>query len=375
MRNCFRPLSNYPSIDLLRSLPKERLVDILSRLPLKTLISLKCVSWSWRLIIEDSTYIDEFYRAQRAPIVVALNAHFDDDSQRLYSIDGNGLATLTCMFINPHGTCYDSKSCSGLFCFPSFWSTGNCLRVCNPATQEVVTLPRTDTYYDLDSFEFGFNSSRKEYKVLAWTYSLHYEVFTLGTNSWRAIRNKPAGRFQGHFLRSFCMNGSFYWYCDTKKLIISFNLAKEKFGQIHGPKRLNRGFESSVKHLFELDGCLCLVDHHYLYSNFGDNQSHPRIIDLWMLKDYNKKVWKLINYRKKVWVKMTSITLPSIWMSLENPFSTRTGEILIARSSDGSRIIYLYSLFTQKFTAVNIVGLPSDFVVTNYAENSVRLKD
>ncbi|KAF9621047.1 hypothetical protein IFM89_015869 [Coptis chinensis] len=163
------------------------------------------------------------------------------------------------------------------------------------------------------------------------------------------------------------MDGTFYWYSTDKESVISFNLADEKFGVIQGPRRIERGLDRMVMNLFELEGCLCLVDYHYL----GRDQSRKRILDLWMSKDFKCGEWVL----------MTSIALPQEAMSLEIPCCTQPGEIVLAKSSDRSRVLYLYSILTRKLNKMKVDGVPLTFgdplscLVTNHVENFVSLKN
>ncbi|KAL5713096.1 hypothetical protein ACHQM5_015204 [Ranunculus cassubicifolius] len=123
------------------------------------------------------------------------------------------------------------------------------------------------------------------------------------------------------------MNGVLYWHSDEEK-IISFNLAKEKFEDLSCPERIKRdNVTRNTIHLFELDGCLCMADHQYSVRD------KTPITDLWMQKYVNNE---------SVWNRMATITLP---LTLNNPeitYYTRTGEILIARSTYRKKIIYLY---------------------------------
>ncbi|KAF9591624.1 hypothetical protein IFM89_004853 [Coptis chinensis] len=143
----------------------------------------------------------------------------------------------------------------------------------------------------------------------------------------------------------------------TTNMIISFDLGNESFGVIQGPKRVTHGYDinsSEVLHLFELEECLCLAD------------CHPwNLLDLWMLKDLNNN---------SSWVLMKTVTPPSWYMMWTMPYSTRTGEVILA-TENNARSLYLYNFVTQQFDTVEVARLPSYFIVTDYVENLVSLKN
>ncbi|KAL5717869.1 hypothetical protein ACHQM5_010826 [Ranunculus cassubicifolius] len=331
------------------TLPNELMIDILSRVPVKSLIRLKSVSKSFCSFIQNPIYANLIHQSRWEPIIMG--------SPNLYQIDAKGIATE--LYSIPYFQfSYSSKFCNGLICALSY--DDNSFRICNPATQLFFKLPTMNLHSRDTLFEFGFDPRRRVYKVLSWNYTFDCTVFTLGTQSWRTITSKRSYALRGNFLWSLCLKGKFYWWNDNKGTVISFNLFSEKFELIQGPK-LKHGRVRTRYSLrpFELVGYLCLLDDHA--SDI--EPSFQWIIDMWKLRDNSGNGW----------VMMKSIILPCIGIDLRTPYCSQSGEIVIGISSNGSKIIYLYSLLTHEVTVLKTSGVPSAvYTLVNHTENFVR---
>lgn len=115
-------------------------------------------------------------------------------------------------------------------------------------------------------------------------YCFHGEVFTLGTNSWRAIPKDPPCRLFGFPVFEF---GNLHWLANPSdedeqdhhlrvvSKIVSFDISKEEFGLIYPPKF--RGPSC----LLDLNGNLAIV--------VVDSSKYWPHINIWVLKEYERK--------------------------------------------------------------------------------------
>ncbi|XP_026419218.1 F-box/kelch-repeat protein At3g06240-like [Papaver somniferum] len=120
--------------------------------------------------------------------------------------------------------------------------------ICNPITKEYVMLPEIKTncdrqYHDWTS-GFGYVSSSNEYKVVGmylnnWDQYAEIHIYTLGSgDGWRNL-GKLNHEFDTYlWCHGIFANGALYWMDNAKEMIVTFNLAKEKFHESLSPPPL-----------------------------------------------------------------------------------------------------------------------------------------
>ncbi|KAL2549733.1 F-box protein CPR30 [Forsythia ovata] len=233
---------------------QDMIIEILSRLPEKSLQRCKCVCNSWRSIITSRSFIYEHFNMALADI---KNAHllislYDRDTQEdvFYLFTNDELKAPTNLRIrtNRHRYLNIMGPCHGLFCL--YDSEKLCLW--NPATREIKDIPESPIPLPskLDCmcevlFGFGFDSKTIDYKVVKLlrkdcvdqhnNYSV--EVYTLSTNSWRIIDVVVPAYIICYLYTydiSAYMNGTYYWYAEM--VIVCFDMSNEQFGMIRLPK-------------------------------------------------------------------------------------------------------------------------------------------
>lgn len=109
-----------------------------------------------------------------------------------------------------------------------------------------------------------------------------YQIFTLGTSSWRHIEEDfdldhlvPYNSLECHFCKGgLYADGVMYWL--TRDIMVVFEFGEEKFRVMPLPQgtRLH-----SRPKLVEMDGCLAIID------------LQEKRMELWILKDYINRVW------------------------------------------------------------------------------------
>ncbi|XP_058739567.1 F-box/kelch-repeat protein At3g23880-like [Vicia villosa] len=281
----------------------ELISEILSRLPVKTLMQMKCVCKSWKTLISDTVFAK--LHLQRSP----KNTHFlltpewcmpDEDSdccvvpftltdliESPLLITGNYRLRGITVSYDPQShyrlrnmDCWTIVgSCNGLLCLlGGSWATENkkfWLRFWNPATR---TLSEKLGYLtEFWRLAFGYDVSANSYKVVAFS-STKVKVFSLSDNVWKNIDCFPTVPFGFHpsspgrypFMNSgVYISSTINWLAIRNKsqydwnditieqfVIVSLNLGTETYQELLPP----RGFvevppvEPSVNVLMD---CLC----------------------------------------------------------------------------------------------------------------------
>ncbi|KAK1291316.1 putative F-box protein [Acorus calamus] len=236
---------------------EEILLEILSKLPVKSLLRFKSVSKSWHSLISDPRLAELnllHHRSRpREALDVAMYAYIIDAQAwrlRSYKLVGDEITRVgpdpfdtgeiqddtQIMFCDEQildGT--RIMYCEGLLCFVRFHR----FHVCNPTTGEMESLPGivSDTFYPED-FGFGYDPMRKEYKVVRrrpcnrdGRRVFRFQVFTLGGGGgWRyLVQTIDLVRS----VTSVCLDGVIHWISRSK--LVTFNVGDECLGEIAVP--------------------------------------------------------------------------------------------------------------------------------------------
>nr|POE69313.1 f-box protein [Quercus suber] len=268
--------------------PSDLHFDIVSRLPVKSLLRFKCVSQLWCNMIDDPSlaYMHLTRSVEEPKMLILDHQTKNPDTSRFTEVAGGFLKAdmkLVTKFAKSKA-CFLESCCNGLLCFAKNYDD-RVLVLFNPLRQEVIALPpHRASYTSMSKYGLGFDSSTNTYKVVrvfsrGGSFNMGADVYTLGTSSWRPISKGPLCRLAG---RPIFACGALHWfvhhYVDRDalkgKYIVSFDVGKEEFGWISPPK-----FYSS-SHLLDLGGNLAMVDRSF--------DSH---IEIWVMKEYKKKEW------------------------------------------------------------------------------------
>ncbi|KAA8520224.1 hypothetical protein F0562_014480 [Nyssa sinensis] len=242
------------------SLPTDVIVDVLSRLPVKSLLRFR-----FRLSVVDM--VDEIVHSK-------------------FEVRISDLERVVC--------------CRNLVCLVS----RQAVHVCNPSTHELVKLPDSPNSNCRFHIAFGYLPSTNQYKLLTWFHPVNngdldrrnnmgWNVFSVSdsgrvdSGSWKLIRNQPYRNFLYLDSRAVCVNGVIYWrFTRTNpdsvySTMLSFDLEKEEHELIFHPKLFLSNVDDNA-YLLELKGYLSLVDR------------HPDQISIWIMKDQkNSEDWVL----------------------------------------------------------------------------------
>ncbi|RHN47034.1 putative F-box domain-containing protein [Medicago truncatula] len=263
-----------------RFFPNDLITEVLSVLPVKSIIRFRCVSNSWNILISDSTFVKFHLKRSKArnPFFTLITDHFtytqgespygsDDESEydrtvvpySIRSLIENPSFNLT---VDPYYE-LNAKGCSGI--------VGTCNGIClldsfdgfllwNPSTRE--TSKSFDCDFDFSGsdhsgFMFGCDDSTDIYKVVAFSYSHAHlkndvRVLNFGDDRWRNIESFPAVPLQIYTVVDYVyLSGTINWlaihneYCYPESnikditvdqfVIVSLDLGTEKYNQYRLP--------------------------------------------------------------------------------------------------------------------------------------------
>ncbi|KAL6221423.1 hypothetical protein ACLB2K_009174 [Fragaria x ananassa] len=308
----------------LMELPMELVVEILKRVPAKSVCHIRCVSKMLLSIVDSPSFVRlhstflldsdshlppappqfilHFCLTDRYPSKPSLllsfhSLHYDPSSAQ-------GAQQLNPRLIlqssNPTYYSLEFVFCN-LFCI-EYWKDHAPSFLINPLRGEVLRLPPNHSIAQqiggpnskamYISTCMGFDSITNTYKILRVTDILIpkfsvAQVLVLGTSEWRQVTSPPAKalfRFQ-----NICAHGDTHWllYPYTREgiqvqvHILSFDFKKEEFFWVPIPYRLPD--TCCQLHLINFRGSMAIV----VDTTSGTN------IEIWVMKNYIKKQWML----------------------------------------------------------------------------------
>ncbi|XP_058736879.1 F-box/kelch-repeat protein At3g23880-like isoform X1 [Vicia villosa] len=279
----------------------ELISQILSLLPVKTLMQMKCVCKLWKTLISDSAFAKlHLQRSPRNTHLLLIQNWSNPDEALDCSVEPFPVTNLLEVRFSPFYTyreinaipddphyrlknldCWEVVgSCNGLLCLRgSSWAPKNhttWLRLWNPATNTLSEKLGYQTNFYC-RFTFGYDISTDSYKAVAFSAN-KVKVFRFGDNVWRNIECFPVVPFDVEATRLSChpfvyngvyVSGAINWLAIRNKIeyewkditvdqfvIVSLDLATETYRELLPPQ----GFvevppvEPSVTVLMD---CLC----------------------------------------------------------------------------------------------------------------------
>ncbi|THF98775.1 hypothetical protein TEA_017847 [Camellia sinensis var. sinensis] len=367
-----------------KELPSQIILEILSRLPIKTLFHCQLVSKHWPSFISDPHFVN--LHLSRSPVSLLLKPFYRNrGSNQLHLVDLQTLHKIrhreAQLKLNPKINFpllgrQIVNSCNGLLCLCNDNSE---IFVCNPILGDYITLPSSiydRIYYDRTINAFGFSPKTNKYKVIQFglqrvvesfdpiiefcTYrdEAKAKIYTIGEGLWRNVESVPYYLTNRSF-NSF-VNGAVHWLnCagDSPDFICCFDFCSEQFQVVPEPPEfgLHKEFPDHTR-LGVLRDCLSTCD---FFS--------PLRIDIWLMKDYGiKESWS------KELVIESGIGKSGNWGSYEPIMVLKGGEILMLINKD---VLMLYNPKLGSFKNLNIYGIKSEFYGIAHIPSFVSLKD
>ncbi|CAN6706474.1 unnamed protein product [Malus baccata var. baccata] len=385
--------------------PEDRVVEILSKLPPKSLMRFKCIHKSWSSLINSPSFVAKHLsnavNNKLSPSTCILlnrsQAHiFPDQSWKqevfwsiinfLIDSDENNLhynvEDLNIPFpLEDHDFVLIFGYCNGIVCVEA----GKNVLLCNPATREFRQLPDSclllpsppEGKFELEtSFQalgFGYDCNAKEYKVVRTVENCEYsddeqtyyhrialphtaELYTMTANSWKEIKIDISSTTYS-CSRSVYMKGFCYWYAtDGAEYILSFDLGDDTFHIIQLPSKTESGFR--FYYIFLRNESL--VSFCSRYDRSEDSESS----EIWVMDDYDGV--------KSSWTKLLTI---GPLQGIKKPLAFWKSDELLMLDSDGRATSYNSSTQNLKYLHIPpLLNRAVDFEVLIYEKSIVHVK-
>ncbi|CAL5393948.1 unnamed protein product [Camellia sinensis] len=225
-------------------LPTQIIVEILSRLPIKTLFHCLLVCKDWFSSISDPYFAKP--HLSRSPISLLIKPiyrnHPESTQLRLIDLQCETQLKFSSKINFPILEHQTVTSCNGLLCLSCI---SNLIYVCNPILGEYITL-HISTYDGKQQHRtitaFGFNPMTNQYKVLQFFVYRVFDpinqaramIYTIGEGSWRDIGIVPYYLIN-RSVNSF-VNGALHWLTftqDSPDFIRCFDFGSKQFRVVH----------------------------------------------------------------------------------------------------------------------------------------------
>ncbi|XP_075108748.1 F-box/kelch-repeat protein At3g06240-like [Nicotiana tabacum] len=276
---------------------EEVIIDILSRLSVKSLLRFKCVSESWNTLISEpyfkKMHINIHAKNQNSQKMLISQMSHNDIFFTFYSASLSSAQLVK----DIRRLDWPSSSkpldgrvyccCDGLF-FIGIWSKfeeqPSILLLWNPSTRESIILPRhLELLPEGYIYGMGYDSTSDDYKILRIDGydEAPDEILALKSASWRKI-DETSGRMsvvtisQMELCLAF-VDGAFHWLGVFPRSVVSFNISNEMYGEIPLPVIERTSYRMVEEGVSVLGGRLCF------YHNDAIN------FNLWVMKDYSVK--------------------------------------------------------------------------------------
>ncbi|KAH0890181.1 hypothetical protein HID58_052610 [Brassica napus] len=291
------------------NLPLDLAIDILRRLPAKSLARSRCVSKQWETVIGDYIVKNSIVPrslAQPPPdarhfimdILVKNRVHafsyayphqITNENNQFYQEKIFGRSKDTAQFQYLRGLIGFGSPKHGKF------------TIHNPTTGQCVSLP--DVGIPWRFYLFGYDPLRNQYKVACLSMSTiepekSCKVFTFGdpAKQWRKCSSGHYSPFE--YLacpnEAVCINGKIYYTAmkidgsvlrRSGSVLISFSVETERFNHVQAPENifLHRGDVSLVNYQGKL-GCI------------GRNNLNNEDMDVWVMESAEKQEWSKITH-------------------------------------------------------------------------------
>ncbi|KAH7550608.1 hypothetical protein ACOSQ2_024259 [Xanthoceras sorbifolium] len=275
------------------TLPPELIVDILSRLPVKSLCRFRCVSKSLFNLINDPRFVKlHLKRTRRQRLFIAAKFVYTVDLETVtYECDKLVAMEIDSLFwksVNIDSPCWKPNhyhrqspkwiqvigSSNGLLCIEIF----QYLFLYNPSTKQCKQIPDFPSKHT-KLCGFGYAETIDDYKFVKIDFSgKHVQIYSLRNDSWTNIQIDLHFNDTG-YAEGILINGAIHWVVDDledQSKILAFNLVEEKFQTLPSPDVMKEN--DGMYSLGRLRGCLCL-----------SREGNIHVSEFWVMKEYGVK--------------------------------------------------------------------------------------
>lgn len=279
--------------------PDEVVIQILSRLPIKSLFRARTVCKLWHRLLSEDYFVRLYNEASvRSSMVVVEVSESLDSVPTFICVDSSrGVSEFSLGFLNDRVKV--RASCNGLLCCSSIPDKG-VHYVCNPVTREYRLLPRRERpmnrfHPDGEATLVGLacDLSARNFSVVLAGYHRTFGhrpdgtficfVYDSESNKWRRIVSFQDDHFT-HMSKNqvVFVNGALHWLTGSSAYVLVLDLRCDVWRKMSLPEQLNCGAGSRV-YLLELDGGLSII------------QILEGWLIIWALKDYEMENWQVVD--------------------------------------------------------------------------------
>ncbi|GAB4842970.1 hypothetical protein Ancab_012948 [Ancistrocladus abbreviatus] len=280
--------------------PNEVMLQILSRLPIKSLFRFKSVCKLWYRLPSDGYFVRLYNQVsvKNPMVLVEVNEISESRSSYIFVDYLRGVSEFSLNFLKDRVKV--RASCNGLLCCSSIPEKG-VYYVCNPMTREYRLLPKsrerpvTRFYPDGEATLVGmaYDSSRQKFNVVLAGYHRSFGhrpdktficmVYDSGTNRWRKFVSLQDDHFsQMNRNQVVFVNGGLHWLTANFSCILVLDLGADVWRKIHLPNEMNHGSGCRM-YLLESDGSVSVI------------QISDAWMNIWVLIDYEKEGWEMVD--------------------------------------------------------------------------------
>ncbi|XP_011082973.1 F-box/kelch-repeat protein At3g23880-like [Sesamum indicum] len=370
-------------------LPEEALINILSRLPPKSLIKFRCVSKSWNSLIS-TPYFISLHAQQSAlsnsradPVTdFIVRRYSKNEKAEIYSVHSDSAEFLEQNYVrieNPfrHMTRFYYRivgSSNGVLCLSDdLFGHTHSIFLWNPVIRRKVVLPLPKSTFEstwpcMCVLGFGFDVKNGDFKVVRVAYAqVDYgysvppkvEVYALSTGSWRRVGGKiPRSWMVDYFWTQAFVNGNVHWVAyrskarqdEVENLIIVFDMSEEVFEELPLPDILTNELPFNLNAAV-LDQSLAIYQ--------CDARSWSKSCSIWVMKKYGDVA---------SWSKLLHINVQEGFGAILGVRSN--GDILLTARNGG---LVAYNQDTKATKELGILGTKDSFYICSHAESLALL--
>nr|GEU34274.1 hypothetical protein [Tanacetum cinerariifolium] len=286
------------------------LLEILSRLPVKTLLRCRSVSKVWRELIDSPDLVKVHLNQSKGTYKVLTFLRCCNSIISSHSLSLNSRPTFVKVEPPFNLTGFlprDLGSCNGLLCL-SWGKFNQELSLWNPSTKKHKLIPTMPIHYPPHTQNnrivdtLGYDNANDDYKVVRLlqfsgaserdSYDYKVIVYSLKLNVWQNVEQD----FPYYLHRdccyapvshSVCVGGAIHWSVirkddlDLNHVIVVFDLASQRFRLVPQPDHTPKHTSIDVG---TLGGCLCVI---------GSSVPERESVDIWVMKKYGvKESWE-----------------------------------------------------------------------------------
>jgi len=310
-------------------MPHELMIQVLLRLPVKSLIRFKCVCKSWFSLISNPHFANSHFQiTQTSKIVLISNPDLETRSIDFEAYNSDS-ASLNLSFVDPqsHFDLEIKGSCRGFI----FLHGNSTFYLWNPSTGVHKQIPFSPNYseYFYYPYGFGYDQLRDDYLVVSLYYvstvddddDSHLEFFSLRDNTWKELEGTHfpylnANEFEPRGGSFF--NGAIYWLSFRHDLsmsvILAFDLMERKLLEMSLPDDFDPG------------------------PTYCDFWVFGEFLSLWVKKEDTVEIWIMKEYKvHSSWTKTLVLPIDGIPTRYFSPLCcTKSGDII---GTDGRGLV------------------------------------